>query len=152
MIFNSKMTFRGQEIISSIEKDKRFNRINIELDRFGNKSILSFDRICFNSFVKALNEYLEKGEISHSPSESCQSQARLESFLIDLSGEKNFSVIFDLGDVRRKNCLFKMRSDHAGVFICLGEDQLNKIMFKFQKAVQVFSSLKEAEEEAIVQL
>ena len=150
MIFNSKMTFRGQEIISSIEKDKRFNRINIEFDRFGNKSILSFDRICFKSFVKALNEFLEKGEIPHSPSESCQGEASLESILLDLSGDKNFSATFDLGDVRKGICFFKMRSDHAGVFICLGEDQLNKIMFKFQKAVQVFSSLKETEEETII--
>ena len=152
MIFNTKMTFRGQEIISSIEKDKRFNRINIEVDRFKNRSILSFDRICFNSFVKALNEFLEKGEISQGSSESCRGQVELESFLLDLSGEKNFSVSFDLGDVRRGNCFFKMRADHAGAFLCFNEDQLKEIISKFQRAAGAFSNRKEAEKETIIRL
>ena len=152
MIFNSNMIFRGQEVVSSIEKDKRFNRINIELDRFGNKSILSFDRICFNSFIKALNEFLEKGEISQRSSESCHGQASLESILLDLSGEKNFSVSFDLGDTRREICFLKMRSDHTGIFLGFSEDQLDKVMSKFQKATKVFSNLREAEKETIVRL
>ena len=144
------MTLRGRPIISWIEKDKGSNRINVAIDHYGNRLTLSFDRISFHSFVNALVEYSEKGEISQRASESCHGQASLESFLFDLSGDKNFSAILDLGDVRSENCFFKMRSDHAGIFLFFNEDQMRKIMFKFKKAVEVKEALKEAEEKTTI--
>ncbi len=144
------MTLRGRPIISWIKKDKTSNRINIAIDHYGNRSILSFDRICFKSFVEALDEYSEKGEISQRASESCHGQVNLKSFLLNLSGDKNFSATFDLGDVRSENCFVKMRSDHAGIFLFFNEDQMRKIMFKFKKAVEVKEALKEAEEKTTI--
>ncbi|MBA7520836.1 hypothetical protein ES705_12935 [subsurface metagenome] len=144
------MTLRGRPIISWIEKDKNSNRINVAIDQYGNRSILSFDRICFKSFVQALDEYSEKGKISQRASESCQGQVSLESFLFDLSGDKNFSVNFDLGDVRSENCFVKIKSDHAGLFLFFNEDQMRKIMFKFKRAVDVKEALKEAEEKMTI--
>jgi len=144
MIFKATMALRGQEIISSIEKDKGFCRV--ELDRFKNRTLLLFDSIAFDSFVQALNEYREKGKVSFSPSESCRGQADLESILLDLSEDQNFSINFDLGDARRGICFFKIRSDHAGVFLCFNEDQMNKIILKFKAAAAVKDNLREAEE------
>jgi len=150
MIFKTSIIFRGWQPVSSIEKDRRSNRINIEMDRFKNRSVFSFDKIAFNSFVEALVEYKEKGEVSHRPSESCEVQTALESILLDLIRERNFSINFDLGDLRRDVCFFKIKADHAGIFIGFNRDQLNKIIFKFQEAAQAFSNLKEAEKETII--
>jgi len=150
MRFNAAMTLRGKPIISWIEKDKRSNRINIAIDQYGNRSILSFDRICFKSFVNALVEYSEKGEISQGAYESCRGQASLESLLLDLSGDKNFFVNFDLGDVRSENCFVKIRSDHAGLFLCFNEGQMTKIMDKFNNAIKAKEALRKTEKEIIL--
>jgi len=150
MKFNAAMTLRGKPIISWIEKDKSSNRINVAIDQYGNRLILSFDRICFKYFVQALDEYSEKGKISQGASESCHAQASLESFLLDLSGDKNFSATFDLGDVRSENCFVKIRSDHAGLFLYFNEDQMRKIMDKFNNAIKAKEALRKTEKEIIL--
>ena len=149
MRFNLAMTLRGRPIISWIEKDKNSNRINVELDRFGNKSALSFDSICFQSSVLALNEYLEKGELSYSPSEACQSQSDLDKFFLNLSEDKRFSVMFYLDDLP-ENCGLIIRSGHAQISLCFNSDQIIKIVEKFNNAVKAKEALRKAEKEIIL--
>ena len=149
MRFNAAMTLRGRPIISWIEKDKRSNRINVELDRFGNKSVLSFDSICFQSSVFALSEYLEKGELPYSPSESCQGQSDLDVFSLDLSEDKRFSVRIILDDLRG-NCGLIVRSNYTQISVCFSEDQINKIMDKFNNAIKAKEALRKAEREMIL--
>lgn len=144
------MTLRGRPIISWIEKDKRSNWINVELDRFGNKSVLSFDSICFQSSVVALNEYLEKGEVSYDPHESCRGRVDLDSFLLDLSGDKKFSVRLDLGFVREGCCGLIMRSNYAKIYLYFNGDQIKKIVDKFNNAVKVKEALRKTEKEIIL--
>lgn len=147
------MTFRGQSALSWIEKNEKSHKINIVMDHYGNKSVLSFDSICFDSFVQALNEYAEKGKLSYSCSESCQSQCDLDVFILDLSEDKRFMVRFDLADVHG-SCSLIMRSgswsDYAQISVCLNGDQLKKIMAKFNNAVKAREALREAEKEIIV--
>lgn len=149
MRFNLGLILRGKPVVSLIEKNKKSNRINIELDRFGNKSVLSFDSICFYSFIRDLNEYVEKGKISHRPYESCQGQADLGSFFLDLSKDKKFSVRLDLADVRG-SCDLIMRSGSVQISLCFSEDQIKKIIDKFTNAVKVKEALRIAEKEIII--
>jgi len=149
MRFNIDMTFRGKSALSWIEKNEKSKKVNVVMDRYGNKSILSFDSICFNSFVEALNEYTEKGEVSNSCSESCRGQSDLDVFFLDLSEEKRFSVRFVLGDVRG-DCGLIMRSDDTQISVCFHEDQLKKIMDKFDSAVKAKEALARAEKEVII--
>jgi len=149
MIFNAAITLRGRPIISWIEKDKRSNRINVELDRFGNKLVLSFDSICFQSSVLALSEYMEKGELSYSPSEACQSQCYLDRFFLDLSKDKRFSVMFYLDDLP-ENCGLIIRSDHVQISFCFNSDQIIKIVEKFNNAIKAKEALGKAEKEIIL--
>lgn len=149
MRFNVEMTFRGQSPVSWIEKNKKSNRINVELDRYGNKSVLSFDLICFASFVQALNEYKEKGKVSDSCSESCRGQCDLDVFVLNLSEDKRFSVRFVLDDFHG-GCALILRSTYAQVSVCLNGDQLKKIMEKFSNAVKAKEAWREAEKGIVV--
>lgn len=149
MRFGVDMVLMGKLIISWIEKNKRYNQINVVLDRYGNKSVLTFDSICFESYVKALNEYSEKGQVSFRPSESCQGLTLLDSFFLDLSGDKRFSVRLDLGNVRG-DCGLIIRSNYTKISLCFNEDQINKIMEKFKSAINAKRALKRAEEEIII--
>lgn len=148
MKFNMAMTLRGKPVISSITKDKK-SRIILEFDRFKNQSYLTFDPIAFEDFARVLNEFLEKGEIPHEASESCQAQADLDRFSFDLTGNKRFRTSLKL-DVQNANCSLKLTYDYADLIFKFSEDQLGKIVGKFQKVIQGFSSLREAEREIIV--
>lgn len=140
------MTFRGQSALSWIEKNEKSHKIKIVMDHYGNKSILSFDSICFSSFIKTLNEYKEKGKVSSSCSESCRGQCDLDVFFLDLSNDKRFSVRFVLDDLRG-DCGLILRSNHTQISFCFNEDQLKKIMGKFNNAVKAKEALREAEKE-----
>lgn len=146
MRFNIEMAFRGKSALSLIEKNKTSTMVNIVMDNYGNKSVLSFDSICFDSFVEALNEYKEKGKVSRSCSESCYGQSDLDVFFLDLSEDKRFSVRFVLGDVHG-NCGLILRSNYAQISFCFNEAQLKKLMDKFNNAVKSKEALKKAEEE-----
>ena len=150
MRFNIDMTFRGKSALSLIEKNKTSPMVNIIMDNYGNKSVLSFDSICFDSFVEALNEYKKKGKVSHSCSESCYGQCDLDVFVLNLSEDKRFMVRFDLADVHG-SCSLIMRSgswsDYTQISVCLSEDQLKKIIGKFNNAVKAREALREAEKE-----
>ena len=146
MRFNVEMTFRGKSALSLIEKNKTSTMVNIIMDHYGNKSVLSFDLICFDSFVEALGEYKEKGEVSHCCSESCCGQCDLDVFFLDLSQDKRFSVRFVLGDVHG-NCGLILRSNYTQISFCFNEAQLKKLMDKFNNAVKSKEALRKAEEE-----
>lgn len=145
MRFNLGLILMGKPIVSLIEKSKKSNRINIELDRFGNKSVLSFDSICFQSFFEAMGVFSGVGEVSCSPSESCRGQVDLGAFFLDLSEDKKFSVRLDLADVRG-NCSLIMRSGSTQISLCFREDQIKKIIGKFNNAVKAKEALRSAEE------
>ena len=145
MRFNLGLILMGKPIVSLIEKNKKSNRINIELDRFGNKSVLSFDSICFESLVEALGVFSGMGEMSCSPSESCRSQIDLGAFFLDLSEDKKFSVRLDLADVRG-SCGLILRSGSVQISFCFSEDQIKKIIDKFNNAVKAKEALRSAEE------
>jgi len=145
MRFNLSLICLGKPIVSFIEKNKKSNRINVELDRFGNKSILSFDSICFRSFAEALSEISGMGEVSYSPSESCRGQVDLGAFFLDLSEDKKFSVRLDLADVRG-SCGLILRSGSVQISFCFSEDQIKKIIDKFNNAVKAKEALRSAEE------
>ena len=149
MRFNLGLILRGKPIISLIEKNKKSNRINVELDRYGNKSALSFDSICFESFAEALGVFSGMGEVSYSPSESCRGQVDLGAFFLDLSEDKRFSVRLDLADVRG-SCGLIMRSGSVQISLCFSEAQLKKIMDKFDNAVKAKEALARAEKEMII--
>ena len=148
MIFNMTMMFRGKPAISSIVKDKK-NQIIVELDRFKNQSYLAFDSIAFEDFTRTLNEFLERGEIPYEASESCQSQTNLDGFSTDLTGNKRFRTSLNL-DVQKANCSLILTSDYTNLIFKFNENQLSKIVGKFQKALKVREALKEAEREIIV--
>jgi len=145
MRFNLGLILRGKPIVSCLGKDKKSNRIYVELDRFGNKSALSFDSICFQSFLEALGEFSRGGEVSYSPSESCRGQIDLEAFFLDLSEDKKFSVRLDLADVRG-SCGLVLRSGSVQISFCFSEDQIKKIIGKFDNAVKAKEALRSAEE------
>jgi len=149
MKFHTNLTLRGKQALSWIEKDEKSNRINIKLDPYGNKSAISFDSICFNSFSQAMNEYREKGKVTHNPSESCQGQFDLEALFLDLSKDKRFSARLDLGN-GQGNCVLTMKPDHAQISICFNENQLIKIMDKFKNAINGKEALRESEKEIII--
>jgi len=146
MRFNIGMTFRGLSPVSWIEKNGRSNKVEVVMDYYGNKSALSFDLICFDSFVQALSEYREKGKLSDSCSESCRGQSDLDVFFLDLSEDKRFSVRFVLGDVRG-DCGLILRSNYTQISFCFNEAQLKKLMDKFNSAVKSKEALRKAEEE-----
>ena len=148
MIFNMTMMLRGKPPISSIIKDKK-NRIIIELDRFKNQSYLTFDSIAFEDFARILNEFLEKGEIPYEASESCQAQADLDGFSFDLTGNKRFRTSLKL-DVQNANCSLILTSGYTNLIFKFSENQLNKIIGKFQKALEAREAQREAEREIIV--
>jgi len=146
MRFNLDLILRGKPIVSCLGKDEKSNRIYVELDRFGNKSALSFDLICFQSFLEALGEFSGDGEAPYSPSESCRGQVDLGAFFLDLSEDKKFSVRLDLADVRG-SCGLIMRSGSVQISFCFREDQIKKIIDKFNHAVKAKEALGEAEKE-----
>lgn len=148
MIFNMAMTLRGKPVISSIIKDKK-NRIIVEFDRFKNQSYLAFDLIAFEDFTRILNEFLEKGEIPYEASESCQAQADLDSFSFDLTGNKRFRTSLKL-DVQNASCSLILTSDYTDLIFKFSEDQLAKIVGKFQKALEAREALGQAEKEIII--
>jgi len=146
MRFNLDMTFRGKSALSWIEKNEKSKKANIIMDHYGNKSILSFDAICFDSFVEALNEYKKKGKVSRSCSESCRGQCDLDVFILNLSDDKRFSVRFILDDLHG-DCSLILRSNYTQISVCLSGDQIKKIMDKFNNAVKAKQALHKAEEE-----
>ena len=148
MRFNLGLILRGKPIISAVEKNKRFNRINLELDRFGNKSSLSFDSICLTSFIEAVAEYSEKGQVSYAPSEGCQGQVDLDFFSLDLSNDR-FFVRLGLADVRG-GCSLVLQSGSVRISLCFSEAQIEKIIDKFNNVVNLKEALGEAEKEVEV--
>jgi len=148
MIFNTGLTFLGKPIISSITKDKK-NRILVELDRFKNQSFMRFDLISFQDFMRALNQFAEKGELFYTASESCQGQADLDFFSFDLTADKRFRISLKL-DVQKRDCSLILTSGYTNLIFKFSEDQLGKIVGKFQKVIHGFSSLREAEKGIII--
>lgn len=148
MTFNTSLIFLGKSVISSISKDRR-NRIIVELDRFKNQSYLTFDLIAYEDFARTLNEFLEKGKLSYSPSESCQGQADLDYFSFDLTGDERFRTSLNL-DTQEANCSLILTSGYTDLIFKFNEDQLSKIVGKFQKVLEARQALREAEKEIII--
>jgi len=149
MRFNIDMTFRGRSALSSIEKNEKSKKIDVSMDHYGNESVLSFDSICFDSFLQGMKEYAEKGKVSNSCSESCCGQSDLDVFSLNLSEDKRFSVRFELADLR-SDCLLILRSNYTQISFCFNGDQLKKIMDKFDNAVKAKEALARAEREVII--
>ena len=149
MRFNTDMTLRGKPLISWIERDKRSNKVRVELDRFCNKSVLSFDPIGFQSFVATLDEYLRTGGLPYEPSATCQSQFDLDRFSLDLSEDQRFSVKFDLGDLTG-SCDLIIKSNHTQISFHFKGDQIIRIMEKFKNALDGKQAVVEAEKETII--
>ena len=148
MIFNMAMTLRGKPLISSIIKDKK-NQVIVELDRFKNQSYLTFDSIAFEDFARIINEFLEKGKIPYEASESCQGQADLDGFSFDLTGNKRFRTSLKL-DIQEVNCSLILTSGYTNLIFKFNENQLAKIIGKFQKVLKAREALREAEKEIII--
>ena len=148
MTFNASLIFLGKSIISSITKDRK-NQVIVELDRFKNQSYLTFDLIAFEDFARTLNEFLERGEIQNRASESCQGQADLDGFSFDLTANKRFRTSLNL-DIQNANCSLILTSDYSNLIFKFNEDQLAKIVGKFQKALEAREAMIEAEREIIV--
>lgn len=142
------MILRGKPVISSITKDRK-NQVIVEFDRFKNQSYLAFDLIAFEDFARILNEFLEKGEIPHEASESCMGQADLDSFSFDLTGSKRFRTSLKL-DVQKRDCSLFLTSGYSNLNFKFSENQLSKIIGKFQKVIESREAIAEAEKEIIV--
>lgn len=139
---------RGKPNISSITKDRK-NRIIVEIDRFKNQSYFMFDSIAFEDFARILNEFLERGKIPYEASESCLGQADLDFFSFDLTTDKRFRTSLKL-DIQNANCGLILTSGYTNLIFKFTEDQLRKIVGKFQKVLEVRQDLGEAEKEAII--
>ncbi|GAI29703.1 unnamed protein product, partial [marine sediment metagenome] len=68
-----------------------------------------------------------------------------EAFFLDLSEDKKFSVRLDLADVRG-SCGLILRSGSVQISFCFSEDQIKKIIDKFNNAVKAKEALRSAEE------
>jgi len=149
MRFNLNLVLRGRPIISWIGRNKKINKVEVELDRFYNRSFIRFDPICFQSSVLALNEYLKKGGLSYEPAESCQSQFDLDSFSLDLSNDKKFSVKFDLADLADSFGLI-LKSNNSQISLLFNQSQLVQIIEKLKTALDGKEAIVRAEKETVI--